>query len=228
VLVHALVAAIGTSPEPTILAILDSLDEELAHLVGSRLGISMLGLDNITQLLLIPISHIILFLCLIRLFLFQLSRIGIQTLLFTFDTHTRIMRKLALPSLFTSALFEELTQYSLGIHTKGHFLDLNGFEEFGSFAFCGFGGQLFLVADGLFGGSFSFVGGEGRGGLDLFDCALGGTSFFVLHTKGLVDGDLFGGVVLLFGRHDGRWWLGGLLARWKRVRVCDMPLVGIL
>jgi hypothetical protein len=40
---------------------------------------------------------------------------------------------------------------------------------------------------------------------------LGGTSLFVLHTKGLVDGDLFGGVVLLFGRHGGRsGW--GLLA----------------
>jgi hypothetical protein len=33
---------------------------------------------------------------------------------------------------------------------------------------------------------------------------LGGSSFFVLHTKGLVDGDLFGRIVLLFGRHGGR------------------------
>ena len=77
-LVHALVAAIGTSPEPTILAILDSLDEELAHLVGCRLGVTMLGHDDITQLLLIPISHIILLPLLILLLLFQFSRIGIQ------------------------------------------------------------------------------------------------------------------------------------------------------
>jgi hypothetical protein len=159
VLVHALVAAIGTSPEPTILAILDSFNKELAHLVGSRLGVTMLRLDNITQLLLIPISHIILFLFLICLLLLQLSRIGVQTLLLTLDTLTQVVRKLALPSLLTSALFEKLTQHGLGVYSKGHLLDLNGLEEFGGFAFGGFGGQLFLFADQLFGFLFPLVHG---------------------------------------------------------------------
>lgn len=204
-LVHALVAAIGTSPEPTILAILDSLDEELAHLVGCRLGVTVLGLDDVTQLLLVPIGHIILLPLLILLLLLQLPRIGVQTLLFTLDTLTQVVRKLALPALLTSTLFEKLTQHRLGIDTERHFLDLDGLEEFGGFAFGGFGGQLFLFALQLFGFLFPLVGGEGRGGVDLLDCALGGTTLFVLHAEGLVDGDLFGGVVLLFGRHDGRW-----------------------
>lgn len=77
-LVHALVTAIRTSPEPTILSILDSLDEELAHLVGCRLGVTVLGHDDIAQLFLVPISHIILLPLLILLLLLQLPRIGIQ------------------------------------------------------------------------------------------------------------------------------------------------------
>lgn len=115
------------------------------------------------------------------------------------------MRELALPALFTSALFEKLTQHCFGIDTERHFLDLDGLEEFGGFAFGGFGGQLFLFALQLFGFLFPLVGGEVGGGGDLLDGALGGTTLFVLHAERLVDGDLFGGVVLLFGRHGGRW-----------------------
>lgn len=203
-LVHALVAAIRTSPEPTVLAILNSLDKVLAHLIGRRLGVAVLGHDNTAQLLLVPINHIILLPVFILLLLLQLSRISVQTLLLSLDTLTQVMRELALPPLLTSTLFEKLTQHSLGINTKRHFLDLDGLEEFGGFAFCGFGGGLFLFACSLFGGFSLLVGGQVGGGGDLLDCALGGSSFFVLHTKGLVDGDLFGRIVLLFGRHGGR------------------------
>lgn len=45
------------------------------------------------------------------------------------------------------------------------------------------------------------------GGIDLLDSFLRGTTLLVLHTEGLVDGDLLhlGRLALSFGRHDG--WL---------------------
>ena len=43
VLIHALIAAIRTSPEPTVFAIFDCLDEVLAHFVGRGFGISVLA-----------------------------------------------------------------------------------------------------------------------------------------------------------------------------------------
>lgn len=224
-LVHALVAAIRTSPEPTVLAILNSLDKVLAHLIGRRLGVAVLGKNNTAQLLLIPINHIILLSFLFLLLLLQLSRISVQTLLLSLDTLTQVMRKLALPPLLTSALFEKLTQHSFRVHTKGHFLDLDGLEEFGGFLLCGFGGGLFLFACSLFGGFAFLVGGQVGGGSDLFDCALGGSSFFVLHAEGLVDGDLLGGIILLFGRHGGRVGCGD--AGDERVKSAR-PVVGCL
>jgi hypothetical protein len=46
---------------------------------------------------------------------------------------------------------------------------------------------------------------RGGGGVDLLDGLLGRSSLFVLHTKGLVDGDLLdlGLLALPFWRHDG-------------------------
>ena len=42
VLVHALISTIRACPEPSVFAILDSLNEELANLVGCGLRIAML------------------------------------------------------------------------------------------------------------------------------------------------------------------------------------------
>lgn len=48
-LIHALVASIRTSPEPTVLSVLDGIDEELADFVRGGLGIAMLARDNLPQ-----------------------------------------------------------------------------------------------------------------------------------------------------------------------------------
>jgi len=157
VLVHALVAAVGTGPEPTILAVLDSLDEELAHLVGRRLWVSVLGLDDIAQLLLVPVCHVVLLSLLILLLLLQLSRVGVQTLLLSLDALRQVVTELALSALVTSTLFEELTEHRLGVDTEGNLLDLNGLEEFGGLSLCGFGGELFLFAGNLLGFLSLFV-----------------------------------------------------------------------
>ena len=42
VLVHALVAAVRTMPKPTVLPILDGVDEEFANLISRRLRIPIL------------------------------------------------------------------------------------------------------------------------------------------------------------------------------------------
>ena len=45
-LVLALVAAVRTHPEPAVLAVLDGLDEELAHLVRPGLLVALLGEED--------------------------------------------------------------------------------------------------------------------------------------------------------------------------------------
>lgn len=81
-LVHALVASIRTCPEPTVLLVLDRLDEELAHLVGCCLGVAVLAEHNIPQLLFVPVVHVVLLLALLFLFLLLVSAVGVQAPLF--------------------------------------------------------------------------------------------------------------------------------------------------
>lgn len=134
-LVLALIASIWTSPEPTVLPILNSLDEKLAHFIGCSPRIAMFTLYNIIQLLLIPILHaIFLFLLdLILLVLLFIPRIGIQALLLCFPLHSQIVAEFAFAALVAVALLEELAEHCLGIDAEGNFLDLYGFEEFGDF-----------------------------------------------------------------------------------------------
>lgn len=41
--IHALVCPVGADPEPSVLAILNGLNEELAHLVGGCFLVALLG-----------------------------------------------------------------------------------------------------------------------------------------------------------------------------------------
>lgn len=61
------------------------------------------------------------------------------------------MAEFTLSPFITMPLFIKLTQNSLGIDAKGHFLDLDGFEEFGGFAGGGVGGCFFFFALQFFG-----------------------------------------------------------------------------
>lgn len=56
-LIHALVTAVWTLPEPTIFAILDRIDEVLADFIGRCLWIAVLRFDDISQFLFIPVVH---------------------------------------------------------------------------------------------------------------------------------------------------------------------------
>lgn len=46
-LVHALVAVVGTSPEPAVFAVFDSVDEVFAHLVRGCFGVAMLAHNHL-------------------------------------------------------------------------------------------------------------------------------------------------------------------------------------
>lgn len=201
-LVHAFITSVRASPEPTVLAILDGLNKVLANLVRGGLGVAMLAHDHIPQLLLVPISHIILLLRLFLLLLVDFSGISVQRLLGAIDI--QIVTEFTLLAFLTSTLFEELTQHRLGVHTERHFLDLDRLEQLGGFALCGFGGELFLFTGFLLG---LLALGLGRLCcvfclLDLLDVFLCGSTLFVFHTERLVDGDL----VDLWRRSLLLWW----------------------
>lgn len=211
--VHALITTIRTSPEPTILAILDGLDKVLAHLVRRRLGIAMLAHDDLTQLLLIPIIHTLLLLgsllVVLVLALLALARVRVQRLLGTLHADAEVMRELALAALFAGALFEKLAHDRLGIDAERHLLHLHGLEQLGGLLLGLQRGRGLLFALQLLGLFALGLGALGVGfcGGDLLDLALGGAALFVLHAEGFVDGDFgrFGLLLLAF------WWHGGWL-----------------
>lgn len=149
-LILAGVTSIGTDPEPTVLLVLDRLNEELADLIGRRLRVSVLAEDDIAQLLFIPVVHRILLLILLLRGL-HVSRIGVQVLLSSLALHIRIVAELALLSLLTIALLEEDTQDGLGIHTEGNLLHLHRLEQLSCLLLRLFGGLLFSLATGLLG-----------------------------------------------------------------------------
>ena len=149
-LILAGVTSIGTDPEPTVLLVLDRLDEELADLISSRLRVSVLAEDDVAQFLFIPVVHRILLLVLFFRGL-HVSGIGVQILLSSLALHIRIVTELALLSLFTIALLEEDTQNGLGVHTKGNLLHLHRLEQLGRLLLRLIGGLLLSLTTGLLG-----------------------------------------------------------------------------
>lgn len=127
-LVHALVAAIRTGPEPAVLLVLDGLDEVLADLLGRRARVSMLAHNDIAQLLLVPVVYRVSLLSLL-LGRLDVSRVGVKIDLGRLALHVGVMAEFALAALLTVALLEEDTKHGLGVHAEGHLLDMHGLEQ---------------------------------------------------------------------------------------------------
>jgi hypothetical protein len=200
--VKTFVSTIWTYPEPTILLVLDGLDKVLAHFVRCRLRISVFALDHIPQLLFVPLSHVVLLLCLFLVLLVSVVRV--QTPLLSLALHIGVVRELAFLALFAIALLEKLTENGFGVNAEWHLLNLDGFEELGDFFAGLLSGRLFFLLLELFCRFLLFVGSAScGGGVDLLDLSLRGSTLFVFHTKGLVDGDLLhlGLLALAFWRH---------------------------
>jgi hypothetical protein len=130
VLIHALITAIRTRPEPSVSSVLDRFDEKFAHFVGRRLGIAVFAEHHISQLLLVPLLHAILllnriFLGFFLLFLlFLISSICVQTSLVDFTLDSQVVRELALPAFVAVTLLVKLAEDSLWIDTERHLLYL--------------------------------------------------------------------------------------------------------
>ena len=84
--IHAFVSSVGTLPEPSVLSVLDRVDKVFAHFVRRRLGITMLRHDYLSQLLFIPVIHIVL-LYFFLLFAFSIPCIGVEVPLFRLSFH---------------------------------------------------------------------------------------------------------------------------------------------
>ena len=130
-LIHALITAIRTRPEPSVSSILDRFDEKFAHFVGRRLGIAVFAEHHISQLLLVPLLHAILLLnriflgfFLLLLFFFLISSICVQASLVDFALDSQVVRELALPAFVAVTLLVELAEDSLWIDTERHLLYL--------------------------------------------------------------------------------------------------------
>lgn len=208
-LVHALVASIRTCPEPAILLVLDGLDEVLAHLVCCGLGVAVFAEHDIAQLLLVPVVHVVLLLALLLLLLLLVSAVGVQAPLLRLALHIQVVGELAAFALLAVALLEELTKDCLGIDAEWHLLHLDRLEKLSHLLLSLLRCLLLLLFLRLLGSLALLVRctSRGMGGVDLLDGLLSGTTLLVLHTEGLVDGDLLhlGLLALSFGRHDG--WL---------------------
>lgn len=178
-LVHALVTTVGTSPEPTILLVLDRLDEVLANLVGGGTGVSVLAHDNAAQLLLVPCVHGIGLLCLFGVLC--IARIGVQILLGSLALDVQVVTEFTLATLLTATLLVELTQYGLRVDTKGHLLNLHWLEKVGSFPLRGICGILLCLKSGLLGVFALLIGVTAMSSLclQLLNLFLGGTTFFL-------------------------------------------------
>lgn len=154
--IHALITTIRTRPEPTIFLILHRLNEIFTHFVGRRLRIPVFTQHHISQFRLIPLINRI-FLLAISSSL-RISRIRVQIPLGRFPFHAKIVAEFTLFALVAVSLFIELAYDGFGIHTKGHFLYLDGLEEFGGILSGLFFGSLFGGSTRLF-GFFPFLVG---------------------------------------------------------------------
>ncbi len=222
-LVHALVATVGANPEPTVFAVFDGRDKELADLVCGTLLVALLGQDNGPQLFLVPVCRRLLLLG----FLFVFSLVCVKVLLLRLALHRQVVSKLALFALFAVALPPEDTDDGLGVDTKGYLLDLRRTgEEESSLPLGVFGGLLVALALELLG--FLLLLLDRAAALEiarhLSNLPLRLGTFLVLHAKGTVlhnlggRGLVLGGGLLVFlGRHAGRlamtlaggWWVVG-------------------
>ena len=54
-LIHALISSVRADPEPTVLALLNRFDKELAHLVCGGALVALLRQDDGTQLFFVPV-----------------------------------------------------------------------------------------------------------------------------------------------------------------------------
>lgn len=204
-LIEALVSTVWTCPEPTVLLVFDGLDKVLAHFVCCGFGVSMLAQDDLSQLGLVPVIHVVLLLALLVFCLFLVSAVGIQTLLLGLALDSQVVTELALLALFAVALFEELTQHCLGIGSEWDLLNLYWLEELSGFFARRLGRRLFLLALCLLRCLALLIRRTSRclRGFELRNLFLGGPSLFVLHTKGLVHDNLLrlGLVALALGCH---------------------------
>lgn len=176
-LIHALITAIRTSPEPTILLVLDRLDKVLADLVGGCAWVSVLAHHDTAQLLLVPVVHGIG----LPGFLFRLTGVSVEILLRGLALNVHIVTELALAALLTTTLLVEHTQHGLGVNTERHLLDLDGLEELCCLLLGQLSGLLLGLTLGLLGCLLLFVGILVGCGLriQLGNLFLGGSSFFL-------------------------------------------------
>lgn len=206
-LVHALVSTVRAHPEPSVLLVLNGLDEVFAHLVGGCLGVAVFAQHDLSQLSLVPLVHVVLLLGLLFRLLLLVSAVGVQTPLFGLALDGQVVREFAPLALFAVALLEELAEDRLGVDTEWHLLDLYGLEEVGHLLGSLLSGGLVLLPLRLLGSLALLLGGSSRGGrgVDLLDVLLRSATLLVLHTEGLVDGDLLhlGLLALAFGWHIG-------------------------
>lgn len=225
-LVHALVAAVGADPEPSILAILNGLDKVLAHLLRRRLLVALLGQDHLAQLLLVPVGRRLLLLLLTLLF----SGVGVQVPLLRLALEREVVGKLALLALLAVALLEEDAHYRLGVDAKRHLLDLGGAVEQRVGLPLGILGCLLLaLALGLLGLLLLLLGAATGAQvlLHLLDLPLRLGSLLVLHAKRAVLDHLAGRllglgsalVLLALFRHGG-WFGGGVFLKRRGQKSC--------
>ena len=179
-LVHALVTSIGTSPEPSILLVLHSIDEIFANLLGGRSGVSVLAENHLAKFLFIPIIHGILLLRLL-LRLLIIPGIGVKILLGSLALGVQVVAELALATLFAVSLFVENTDDGLRVDTERNLLDLDGLEEFHGLLLGIFCGLLVGFTASLLGFFSLRIGCFAVGvlGLHLGDLPLGLGTFFL-------------------------------------------------
>lgn len=179
-LIHALITPIRTNPKPTILLVLDCLDEVLAHLIGRRPWVTMLAEHNAAQFLLVPVIHRIGLLLVLGIF--DVARVGVKILLGRLTLNVQIVTEFALLALLTASLLVEHTQYGLRVHAEGDLLYLDGLKQLGSLLLCQLSGLLLglaLLFLGFFPLGFGVLVGFGHR-LQLLDLFLGSTTFFLL------------------------------------------------
>ena len=138
--IHALLTTVWALPKPTVLSVLDSLEEELANLVGSGLGVTVLAQDDFIELLLVPLVHGI-----VLLLVVLVSDVSVEVLLLRFATGVERVAKLALGSLVTSTCLPEGTGDTLGIDTKRHLGLYDGEQWVIGNHLGGFGSSLLLL-----------------------------------------------------------------------------------
>lgn len=190
-LVHAFVATVGAYPEPTVFAVLDSCDEELADFVCCCSLVALFGQDDGSELFFVPIRGSF---SLLLLLLF-LASVCVEVLLLCLALNGQVVCKLAFATLLTVSLLEEDAYNRFRVNTKGNLLNLHrAVQKFCHFTLRRFSGSLLLLPCQLicllalfFGASTVLQVRSHLGNL-----LLRGSTLLVLHTKGSVFHNLGG------------------------------------